>query len=138
MAIPQISPNTIFNRFTPSDGLLFGIEYTRLYANDRALPDQLTALDPQTYVTDTPNWSAPLEANLASSQRAFDSLVQSLVPTFLKNMAAWFADFWVIHTNPVDNTWTSICWSPQLGIFAVVGSTGSGNRFMTTRNGIGK
>lgn len=36
----------------------------------------------------------------------------------------------------VNNAWRSVCWSPELGIFVAVSSTGTGNRAMTSSDGI--
>ncbi|MEM9963791.1 MAG: DUF2793 domain-containing protein [Asticcacaulis sp.] len=36
----------------------------------------------------------------------------------------------------VDNGWRSVCWSPQLGQFCAVATSGTGNRVMTSSEGI--
>jgi hypothetical protein len=36
----------------------------------------------------------------------------------------------------VDNQWISVCWSAELGIFVAVANTGTGNRVMTSPDGI--
>lgn len=38
--------------------------------------------------------------------------------------------------NTVNNNWRSVCWSPQLSILVAVGESGSGNRVMTSPDGI--
>jgi len=43
---------------------------------------------------------------------------------------------WTIRTSAVDNDWLSVCWSPELGLFCAVASTGTGNRVMTSPDGI--
>jgi hypothetical protein len=40
---------------------------------------------------------------------------------------------WTTRSNAVDNDWTSICWSSELGLFCTVSNTGSGDRVMTTK-----
>ena len=42
---------------------------------------------------------------------------------------------WTSQTSPVDHDWYSIAWSPQLGMFAAVANTGTGNRVMTSPDG---
>ena len=39
-------------------------------------------------------------------------------------------------TSAVDNNWQSVCWSPQLGIFVASAASGTGNRVMTSPDGI--
>ena len=39
-------------------------------------------------------------------------------------------------TGIVDNTWRSVCWSPELSLFLAVASSGTGNRVMTSPDGI--
>jgi len=36
---------------------------------------------------------------------------------------------------PSNNTWESICWSPELGLFCAVASTGNSNQIMTSSDG---
>jgi hypothetical protein len=43
---------------------------------------------------------------------------------------------WNTRTSAVNNNWNSVCWSPQLRIFVAVSNTGSGNRVMTSPDGI--
>ena len=35
---------------------------------------------------------------------------------------------WTLSPTPADNNWQSVCWSPELGLFAAVANSGSGNR----------
>jgi hypothetical protein len=39
---------------------------------------------------------------------------------------------WSSKTSATDNNWSSICWSPELGVFCAVSQTGSGDRVMTS------
>ena len=39
-------------------------------------------------------------------------------------------------TSAADNQWRSITWAPELGLFAAVANTGTGNRVMTSPDGI--
>src|SRR6185503_4001138 len=43
---------------------------------------------------------------------------------------------WTIRTSAADNQWFSIAWSPQLGLFATISNNGTGNRVMTSPDGI--
>ena len=43
---------------------------------------------------------------------------------------------WTIRTSAADNNWGNICWSPELGLFCDVASSGTGNGVMTSPDGI--
>src|SRR6185503_21212995 len=43
---------------------------------------------------------------------------------------------WTIRTSAVDNSWRDVTWSPQLGLFAAVAQSGTGDRVMTSPDGI--
>ena len=43
---------------------------------------------------------------------------------------------WTIRTSAADNSWRSVCWSPELSLFVAVAYTGTGNRVMTSPDGI--
>ena len=43
---------------------------------------------------------------------------------------------WTIRASAADNQWRSVCWSPELGLFCAVASSGAGNRVMTSPDGI--
>ena len=43
---------------------------------------------------------------------------------------------WTTRTAAASNSWFNICWSPELGIFCAVSPDGSGNRVMTSSDGI--
>ena len=44
--------------------------------------------------------------------------------------------FFVNTSNPNTNAWQSVCWSPQLSLFVAVANSGTGNRVMTSPDGI--
>jgi hypothetical protein len=46
------------------------------------------------------------------------------------------AHAWLASTSAADNGWSSIAWSPELGLFCAVSQTGTGNRVMTSPDGI--
>ena len=39
---------------------------------------------------------------------------------------------WFTGNSADDNSWSGIAWSPELGLFAAVATTGTGNRVMTS------
>ena len=43
---------------------------------------------------------------------------------------------WTIRTSAADNGWRSVCWSPELTLFVAVANSGTGNRVMTSPDGI--
>ena len=43
---------------------------------------------------------------------------------------------WTSRTSAVDISWYSVCWSPELSLFVAVASTGTGNRVMSSPDGI--
>jgi len=47
-----------------------------------------------------------------------------------------FVRSWTARTSAADNSWRSVCWSPELSLFVAVAETGTGNRVQTSPNGI--
>ncbi|BBE72041.1 DUF2793 domain-containing protein [Oharaeibacter diazotrophicus] len=43
---------------------------------------------------------------------------------------------WLASTSAADNDWRGVCWAAELGLFVAVGASGSGNRVMTSPDGI--
>ena len=43
---------------------------------------------------------------------------------------------WTLRTSAADNEWWSVCWSPERGLFVAVAADGTGNRVMTSPDGI--
>lgn len=43
---------------------------------------------------------------------------------------------WAITSVSSTNSWRSVCWSPELGLFCAVSDTGNGDRVMTSTDGI--
>ena len=39
---------------------------------------------------------------------------------------------WTSRTSAADNSWQSVCWSPELTLFVAIANTGAGNRVMTS------
>ena len=46
------------------------------------------------------------------------------------------AGTWTSRTSAADNQWRSVCWSPELSLFCAVAASGTGNRVMTSPDGI--
>ena len=52
-------------------------------------------------------------------------------------ISGFAADFWLTRsTVGFDNNWISVCWSPERGLFVAVAQSGTGNRVMTSPDGI--
>jgi hypothetical protein len=58
------------------------------------------------------------------------------IPTYDTPQKNYVASNWITRTSAANNDWRQIVWSPQLGIFVAVASSGTGNRVMTSPNGI--
>jgi len=43
---------------------------------------------------------------------------------------------WTVRTSAADNNWREVAWAPELGLFAAVSNSGTGNRVMTSPDGI--
>ena len=43
---------------------------------------------------------------------------------------------WTTRSSAADNDWHSVCWSPELHLFVAVATTGTGNRVMTSPDGM--
>jgi hypothetical protein len=43
---------------------------------------------------------------------------------------------WTTRVSTADNNWGSVCWSAELGLFCTVAGSGTGNRVMTSPDGI--
>ena len=46
------------------------------------------------------------------------------------------AGTWTARTSAVDNSWYAVCWSPELSLFCAVSNSGTGNRVMTSPDGV--
>ena len=46
------------------------------------------------------------------------------------------AGTWTARTSAADNSWNSVCWSPELSLFCAVAISGAGNRVMTSPDGV--
>ena len=55
---------------------------------------------------------------------------------YQSNVSYSYDHTWISRTSSAENNWRAITWAPELSIFVVVGTTGTGNRVMTSSNGI--
>ena len=65
-------------------------------------------------------------------------VVSNLGPTSLaQNIGMPLSRIWTAHASASDSFgWHSVCWAPSLNLFVAVASTGTGNRVMTSPDGI--
>ncbi len=70
------------------------------------------------------------DADAAAARNTLSAvgLIDQFKPLFYSN---WFS-----RTAAANNLWRSICWSPALKLFCAVAASGSGNRVMTSPDGI--
>ena len=59
-----------------------------------------------------------------------------LVPLTLKGALTNSSFVATARTTPADNHWTEVCWSPQRRLFVAVAMSGTGNRVMTSPDGV--
>jgi hypothetical protein len=55
---------------------------------------------------------------------------------YQSNVSYSYNPTWTSRVSAADNTWFALAWSPQLSLFAAVSDTGTGNRVMTSPDGI--
>ena len=73
-------------------------------------------------------------AGVISDEKGSGSLI---FETELKSyMGRLVVSNWTIRTSAADNNWRSVCWSPELTLFVAVAYSGTGNRVMTSPDGI--
>ncbi|TES92256.1 MAG: hypothetical protein E3J94_02780, partial [Desulfobacteraceae bacterium] len=73
-----------------------------------------------------------LSGQLADSQ--YSSFLQ--VAGLLARFQFLIAGNWTIRTSAYNNSWLSVCWSPELRLFVAVSSSGDATRVMTSPDGI--
>ena len=72
-----------------------------------------------------------LPANGAVYSRATYPALRATIGTVPDGVGSWPA-----RTSAADNGWYSVCWSPELALFCAVANSGTGNRVMTSPDGI--
>ena len=83
---------------------------------------------------DGSNWRTAYTVNRFSGHVRFGKTTYKTPAIPQRNYVTGAA--WLISSSGADNNWQSICWSAELGLFCVVGASGSGNRVMTSPDGI--
>ena len=72
---------------------------------------------------------ARAQVGAGSERLGINGLIRSL-------SAAPFLSRWTTRTSAADNNWLGVTWSPELGLFCAVASSGTGDRVMTSPDGI--
>ena len=72
-----------------------------------------------------------LPANGAVYSRAAYPTLRATIGTVPDGAGTWTA-----RTSAADNGWFSVCWSSELSLFCAVSTSGTGNRVMTSPDGI--
>jgi hypothetical protein len=95
------------------------------------------------YSLDLTGGSLNLSGNLnvtGNMNGSFDYSNLSSVPSAVSKAtqlhAVYIASTWATRTSAVDNGWISVVWAPELALFVAVAYTGSGNRVMTSPDGV--
>ncbi|HTM81508.1 DUF2793 domain-containing protein [Asticcacaulis sp.] len=83
---------------------------------------------------DGSNWRTAFTVNRFSGRVRFGKTFYKTVGIPQRNYVTGAA--WLISSSAADNNWQSLCWSAELGLFCAVGASGTGNRVMTSPDGI--
>jgi len=83
---------------------------------------------------DGSNWRTALTVNRFSGRVRFGKSVYR-TPSIPQRNYVTGAN-WLISTSAADNSWVSVCWAAELGLFCAVANTGTGNRVMTSPDGV--
>jgi hypothetical protein len=132
----MLSPATavVIGAIRPGTNLSVDVDGT-LHA---AIPGSLTyrgAIDPTT--TAAPAGAAVGDVYLASAGGAALASWQGLAGEQIAqgDLLLFDGSNWTSRTSAADNTWASLCWSPQRELLVAVASSGS-SRIMTSADGI--
>ena len=83
---------------------------------------------------DGSSWRTALTINRFSGRVRFGKTAYKTPPVPQRNYVTGAA--WLASTSAADNSWYSICWASELGLFCAVAISGTGNRVMTSQDGI--
>ncbi|MFT4075849.1 MAG: DUF2793 domain-containing protein [Asticcacaulis sp.] len=83
---------------------------------------------------DGSSWRTALTVNRSSGRMRFGKAIYKTPAVPQRNYVTGTA--WLASTSAADNNWQSVCWSPELGLFCAVANSGTGNRVMTSPDGI--
>ncbi|WAC48150.1 DUF2793 domain-containing protein [Asticcacaulis sp. SL142] len=85
-------------------------------------------------VSDGMNWREALRVNHVSGRVRFASAPFKTANVVQRRHVA--GQGWLNSTTPADHDWQSVVWSPELGRFCAVAASGTGNRVMTSEDGV--
>ncbi len=100
----------------------------------RALLGLLGGDDLTLKVSDGISWREALRVNHVSGRVRFASAPFKSPNVVQRRHVA--GQGWLNSTTPADHDWMGLCWSPELGRFCAVAATGTGNRIMTSEDGV--
>ncbi len=90
--------------------------------------------------------ASPVAGRLYLIRREYTTPPESLLPTiyasYKNGVTVSYNDsgdagrFWKQRTSAADNNWNSVTWAPSLNLFCAVSGSGSGNRVMTSPDGV--
>ncbi|MBY6239759.1 DUF2793 domain-containing protein [Methylosinus sp. Sm6] len=75
----------------------------------------------------------PRAVELALCERRNDAL---LVEANLQQRNWVTSNAWLSSASAADNAWRNVCWARELGVFVAIASSGTGNRVMTSPDGV--
>jgi len=80
------------------------------------------------------NWRPALTVNRFSGRVRFGGTGYKTPSVPQRNYVTGAA--WLASASAADNSWFSVCWAAELGLFCAVAITGAGNRVMTSPDGL--
>jgi len=83
---------------------------------------------------DGSNWRSALTVNRFSGRVRFGRTAYKTPSVPQRNYVTGAT--WLASTSAADNSWFSVCWAAELGLFCAVAITGTGNRVMTSPDGV--
>jgi hypothetical protein len=81
-------------------------------------------------------WRSAVRFNKSSGRLTFPGRYWRNMPPNIVQRNHVTSNNWIISTSAADNSWFSVCWSPELGLFCAVANSGVGNRVMTSPDGV--
>jgi len=81
-------------------------------------------------------WASALTVNRNSGRAIFKKVQNGPRPWNVVHRNYVAGATWLTSTGAADIGWRGICWSPELGLFCAVAYSGTGNRVMTSPDGI--
>jgi hypothetical protein len=93
-------------------------------------------LDSSDNVDGSGNGTSSADYGLGSTSEADGGRLSRVISRSYLSLIERYTFFWVSRASAADNDWRSICWSPELSLFVAVALDGTGNRVMTSPDGI--